>query len=441
MHMQSRLIVEQQQQQQLRLTVEMRQSIAMLQLDMAELASYLNEVSLENPLIDIELPIQWSGSYEPKYVRRSSGTNDPASFVPDGGISMQESLLRQLGWLHISNSDYKIAQFLVGNIDDSGYLAITTEETAVILNCSISEAEHALCLLQTLDPAGIAARTLRECLLLQIRRDPKAPVHAAQAVQDYLEPLAKSQFPLIAKALGVPNDEVRRILHYVRTLNPRPGLQISSAKPMHVVSDAVVALEGDSLAIELRDDLLPVLAINTMYLNDPEIHGDRIVSMYFAEKAREAKAILRGLEKRKLTLYKVIEAVFSKQSEFLRTGTKALLPITLATIADETNLHVSTVSRAVQNKYVQTPWGVYELKHFFTTKINGIHGSDTSDAKIKARLRAIIDSENKSKPLSDQAIAEQLQAEGWNISRRTITKYRKELNILPTLYRKNQSSS
>jgi RNA polymerase sigma-54 factor len=403
------------------------------------LTAFLEEKALDNPLIDLTPPGYAHGMGRRARTKGDGVTRDPLSAAPHRPPTLAETLVRQLSFTPAPENVRRAAAFLAGNLDDSGYVRISLDEAAAILGLPAEDVERGLSLLQSLEPAGIAARDLTECLLLQIGRDASAPPQAETVVRHHLERMAKGRWETVSAQTGISVETLKRIMDYVRRLNPRPGLALSAGpnEARHIVPDAVAYRTGDSFAVRLNESHLPGIAINGHYeaerfRDDPEAYA------YYRAKRGEAQALLLSLEKRKRTLLKVVTAICAAQQPFLHNGPSALRPLSLQAIADATGLHVSTVSRTMRHKHVQTPWGLFALHDLLAHRIGARseNGEDVSDKQVKWRIKEMIDAENKRQPYSDQQIADRLNAEGIAVSRRTVAKYRDQLRILPAAYRR-----
>jgi RNA polymerase sigma-54 factor len=415
---------------------ELQQSLQILQLSGYELEQYLEEQALENPLLEIDPP---PASFRE---RRKAKRNDAGEWHPLARAEAKKETLESmlLGQLRISGVPatlYRIAAFLAGNLDPYGYLAISVAETAALLQQPKELIEQALDRLQALDPAGIGARDLKECLLLQIRRDPSAEPGASMVADQHIHLIAQGKFDKIALLLGISLDEVNRIAAYIRSLKPRPWPEGNGEEPQYVVPDADVRKEDGQCVIRLNPRSLPKLTLNREYSRNLLAAGGPQTEAYVREKVKEANWIVQGLKQRQVTLLRVIQAIFEEQALYLDEGEKALKPLTLRVISEKLQVHESTVSRAVQNKYVRTPYGVMELKFFFCSGLATTAGEYASMKHIKLRLKELISQENKRMPLSDQKIVELLSREGITIARRTVTKYREELHLLSSTLRRS----
>ncbi|MGU3471739.1 RNA polymerase factor sigma-54 [Paenibacillus sp. D51F] len=426
--------LELRQEQRLRLAVtpEIRQSIHMLTLPACELDSYVWELAAENPVLEYE------GTRAGGAVRKggsSSFSGDPISRAAEAEPTLEAELLGQLRLLSLPRRIHQAAAYMAGNLNDDGYLQLSLGEIASELGLDQAEADEALRKLQSLHPAGVGARSLKECLLLQIERDGRSPALAAEAVEHHLDQLAGQRWEAVSSSLGVSRYKVMDIRTYIRSLSPRPCAGISPCKPQTIIPDARIERTASGFDIELNASWEPRLSVNSGY---GRLLGDRRgeADAYLEECYRSAKWIVQSLEKRKRTMRRVLQAIMDGQPGFLEGGASALRPMTLADIAAVVQLHESTVSRAVSGKYVQTPHGVFSLRSFFSASLSADGGDGTSAAAAKQRLKAMIGAENKAHPWSDQQLANLLGEEGIALSRRTVAKYRDELRIPSSSARK-----
>ncbi|EGW37102.1 RNA polymerase factor sigma-54 [Desulfosporosinus sp. OT] len=452
--------------QKLIMTPELRQAITILQLSALDLATYVEDQLLENPLLetqeeimnskeDAEPPVaeesiadeKWDVDWQDYFQDQDENrvrqervvVEDKQRFDPfiASAPTLLEHLLEQLHVQKVSAS-LSVAEYIVGNLDDNGCLTLSLEDIARETNVSLETAEEALALVQTLDPLGVGARNLEECLRLQLPLLGNYPPEFPEFLK-HLEDLAAGRLQRIAHALKISLCQVQEMADLVRKLDPKPGLRFSTpGEVRYVVPDVVIEEIGGEFIILVNDITVPRLGINKAY-RDVLSHEEGTDTRKFVEQKLNAAAwLIRSIEQRRLTLYKVANAIVKWQTEFLRYGTRHLRPLTLRDIAEEIGVHESTVSRATSHKYVQTPRGIYEFKFFFANSMGRGHNNDSSitTEEIKLALRDIITSENPKNPYSDQKIAELLKAKDMGISRRTVAKYRDELGIGATTVRK-----
>ncbi|TGE33893.1 RNA polymerase factor sigma-54 [Desulfosporosinus sp. Sb-LF] len=453
--------------QKLIMTPELRQAITILQLSALELSTYVEEQLLENPLLETqeespdtkeeaEPPVERESSLEEKWevdwqdyfhdqdensVRQERVVLDEKQRMDPfiaAAPTLLEHLMEQLHVQKVTDSSLHVAEYIVGNLNDKGYLMLSLEEIARETNVSLETAEKALVFVQSLDPLGVGARNLEECLRLQLPLLPDYPSELSEFLK-YLEDLAAGRLQRIAHALKIPLNRVQELADLVRKLDPKPGLRFSGPGDVrYVVPDVVIEeIEGEFIIL-VNDITVPRLGINKAY-RDALSHDEGTDTRKFVEQKLNAAAwLIRSIEQRRLTLYKVADAIVRWQTEFLRHGPRHLKPLTLRDIAEEIGVHESTVSRATSHKYVQTPKGIYEFKFFFANSIGRGHNNDSSvtTESIKLALRDIIASENLKSPYSDQKLADLLKTKNMEISRRTVAKYRDELGIAAASVRK-----
>ncbi len=350
---------------------------------------------------------------------------------------LSDHLLRQLHILDLPPPDRDLAECLIGNIDDNGFLRYSLEEIAQQQNADQKHAEQMLFLIQTFEPTGIAARDLKECLLLQLKAHGKENSIAFQLVSSCLPLLEKKQFANISRQLDIPEASVKKALEEIARLQPRPGQAFAARGASFIVPDARIENTDAGPELIMNNDDLPVLTISPAYrrmLKDPETPAETCV--FIRDRIKAARALISAISRRQHTLRQIINAIVDAQQDFLTQPDAPLKPMTLQQIALATEKDISTISRAVHQKYLQTPRRTIELRTLFHGGIEQASHIVISSEEIKSKIRTLIDQENKTDPLSDQAISDLLQPNGVAISRRTITKYREEMRILPSLSRR-----
>ena len=413
----------------LSLTPELLQSIRILQLSGGELLSFIEEQAAENPLVELD--------WKQRGMERKSGVRkkndgvypDVLNTVSDSRATLEDHVLGQLRMEGPPPDLFRAAAFLAGNLNDSGYLEGSLPELAGMLGISERRMEEALAVIQSLDPPGLGARSLQECLLLQIRRDPEAPRGTRETVERHLKAFAQGRWDAIRSDLQLSAEEMEDIARYIRSLNPRPGQGFASSHPPAAVPDVIVEYADGNVNITVNDAFLPRIRLNDEYarhLNDRLTGEERL---YLQEKMQQAIALIRGIEKRKQTLLRVIAAILEEQRGFLEYGFFGLKPLNLKRISEKVELHESTVSRAIQHKFIQTAHGVFEIKRLFSAPLKSTKGGEVSAQSVKAMIRQIILNEDKSRPLSDQQISSIMSGMGIRVSRRTVAKYRDEMRI------------
>ncbi len=351
--------------------------------------------------------------------------------------SLQDQLLEQLRLSDVDPALAKAAELVIGSINDSGYLETPAADIAMAAGCDMNTVEKAIQLVQTFDPPGIGARSVSECLHIQLQRRGEKNKLMYRLVDEYLEEIARNHLPHIAKELQIDMDYLQELIADLRTLKPHPGAAIAPDMPVYVIPEIEVAIENDELVIRGHDGWMPKLNISKHYeamLEDPTTPPD--AQKYLREKLLSAQTLMRSLEQRKSTIRRITEALTVVQRDFFFKGKEALKPLTMQQIADRLNLHETTISRAIANKYMQTPFGIVEFRDFFTGGYQNASGEDVSTGAIKEKIRKIIEAEPPTKPLSDDKISQMLAKEGFTVARRTVAKYRESLGIPGTSIRK-----
>lgn len=450
------------QQQKLLMTPELRQAIAILQMSTLELSEYISRELEENPFLD-EKEGEESGDVD-KNLELEDGTGRTEEWLElfhdrDIGLntgekaedksfdnfltrrpSLYEHLEFQLHMIYQQPDDLIIGNFLIGSIDSNGYLVVDPAEVAKQLNVSQERVIEVLEMIQTFHPHGVGARDLSECLLLQLRHYGKESEIARAIIENHLTDMASGKINKIATHLGVSLQQVQEICDLIRTLDPRPGMQYGNSNEIKYILPDVFAEKVDGEYIVVINDFnFPRLTINNVYeniLRQPNSFN-RDARKYLEEKMGAAVWLIRSIEQRRMTLYKVARCIVDIQKDFLDNGVEYMKPLNLRQVADIVEVHESTVSRATTNKYIQTPQGLFELKYFFSTGVGACHGSQKISARsIKHMVEEMVAAEDQTNPLSDEAISALLKKKGIKISRRTVAKYRQELGILSTMARK-----
>ncbi|WP_010499703.1 RNA polymerase factor sigma-54 [Paenibacillus elgii] len=424
----------------LNLTPELKQSIHILQCSSAELSEYLQTQAVENPLVELV----WPGSEKR---RRERGRQKPGGAWEDDGEpawhrvasqtdTLETALLSQLRLLDLPWPLDHIARYIAGNLDTNGYLVCGLEEIGRACRADESDVRLALRQVQSLEPTGVGARSLWECLQIQIRVDAAAHPNAEAIVTDHWEDLVSGKWKRIADKMSIRPDEVRAALDYIRSLNPRPGAAYDAPPPVYAAPDAIVSKAGDSFRVDLCDAGVPCVTVNEDYRKWLPECRDELARQYLNEHLMSAKWLIRALEQRKATLQRVVEAIVEEQGDFFHSGVSYLKPMSLKPIANRLGIHESTVSRATQHKFVLSPQGLSEMKSFFSGGIASADGT-ASASGVKESIKRLIENEDKRSPLSDQRIAEILMESGICISRRTVVKYREELRLLSSRLRRS----
>ena len=377
-----------------------------------------------------------SGSYS----GRSREAKDKRQFFFDS-IATQETLQQNLiGQLNQTalNADYrKAAELIIGNIDDNGFLQSTPEEMALNAGIPEEDFERMLALIRSFYPPGVGARDLRECLLIQLERDGKQNSLEYKIISEHMEDLGKRRFPEIARRMGMSVEKVQECANNIARLNPRPGQIFTAAPPNYVLPDVTVEKMDGEYQVILNGEQIPHLRISNTY-KDIMAQGNNgsEVKDYIRDKIRSGKFLIRSIHQRQQTISNIAQLIVSRQRDFFEHGSSHLKPMTMKEIADAVGVHETTVSRAVSGKYMATPWGVFEMKYFFTSGYQTASGESMSNTSVKDVVLDLVKNENGNAPLSDMEIVEILRERGIPIARRTVAKYRTELNILPSNMRR-----
>lgn len=351
--------------------------------------------------------------------------------------TLQQHLLEQLNTADVSGTQRRAAELIIGNIDDFGFLPISLQEIAATSQIPIADLQPMLELIQTFHPVGVGAHNLGECLLIQLRRLGKESGLEYRIVDQHLEDLGRKKFPEIARRLGVSVDEVQRAANFISTLDPKPGQIFAPDPNSYVLPDVIVEKVGDDYSVALTGDQIPHLRISKTYkdLMAQGRNGSEVRD-YIREKIRSGKFLIKSIHQRQQTILNIANEIVNRQREFLDDGTPFLKPMTMVQIAEVVGVHETTVSRAISGKYMATPQGVFEMKYFFTPGYQTAHGVALSNTSVKEAIGDLVRHEEARNPLSDKEIVEILSERGIPIARRTVAKYRAELNILPSNLRK-----
>jgi RNA polymerase sigma-54 factor len=354
--------------------------------------------------------------------------------------TLADHLTWQLRMGEFTPEERTIGDLLVGNADDNGYLRIGVEDVAFEAGADPATVERVLARMQDFEPAGVLARDLRECLLIQLRQRGEEAGVAAAVVRDHLPLLEARRFDRLAREIGVEPEEVARAAALIASLEPKPGRDFTTQDVRYVIPDVFVEKMDGEWVVHLNDDGMPRLRVSNAYkrmLVDEE--GSTEAKNYIREKLSSAQWLIRSIQQRQSTLFKVTTSIVRFQKGFLEHGVKALRPLRLKDVAEDIDMHESTVSRATANKWVHTPQGTLELKYFFTSSIRSSDGEDFSAESVKEQIRGIIESEDPRKPFSDQHIAQVLAGSNVEIARRTVAKYREIMGILPSSKRRQMA--
>jgi RNA polymerase sigma-54 factor len=351
--------------------------------------------------------------------------------------SLQDNLLEQLKFSEVAPELKPIIEYIIGNIDDTGYYKGNPDEIASSLGTTEQAVEQAFELVHSFDPPGIGARSIKENLLIQLRRKKVKNRKLYSLVEDHLDELGRNKLPLIAKQMNITVDDVAALREQLQTLNPHPGSAVAATQPVFVVPELEIEQSPDGEFIISSDDNIPRLNISQTYLdllNDPATSKE--TKAYIREKLLKGKMLMRSLEQRQSTLRRIADLILDMQYDFFHHGVEQLHPMTMREVADKLALHETTISRAIANKYLKTPNGLFEFKFFFTGGYQSDAGEEVSSRSVKEQIRDIIEAENVAKPLSDNKISAMLEAKGLKVARRTVAKYREALGIPATSLRR-----
>ncbi|AYE59609.1 RNA polymerase factor sigma-54 [Lactiplantibacillus plantarum] len=430
---------QQRQSQKLAMTQRLQQSIQMLQFNVEELRDFLTQKALENPLIDVDT--NWNNNHASLNAAKNVTTK--ADFIERVSTSNQHSLFEYLlDQIHLTMRDTHLRQivlYLIEYVDVNGYLRIDERQVRQETKATPIELLDAITLLQQLDPPGVGARSLQEALMLQTENDDHAPNLAYIILEESFDELVNRQWDLLAKKYQVTLADISSIYDYVRTLTPVPGAAIGQETTGYIFPDLVVTNQGGQLALRTASMAQPVVKFRSRYYQQMGQHDDQEVTEYLKEKKSEYDWIANSLQQREATIFRVGTAIIERQADFFLEKTTDLRPLLLRDVAQQLKVHESTISRSINGKYIQTDFGMFELKRFFTKAVSKrpTGGKIVSADSVQHRIMTLIEQENKEKPLSDQKIVQILNAENVELSRRTVAKYRENLNI-PSSSRRKQ---
>ncbi|MFP4105905.1 MAG: RNA polymerase factor sigma-54 [Phycisphaerae bacterium] len=400
--------------------------------DFSRLSDYEDEFGQEN-LYETAIP---TGPSSSGGVEASNAKMEAMANTADRGQTLNEYLLDQWRFVEVDEETRRLGELIINNLEDDGYLRTRLDELAAgsDLETTEQQLEDTLGIVQTLDPTGIAARDLKECLHLQLQAAAASGAQVGlemELVLRYLRDIEMNRLPRIAKRTGKSMEEIKQGIDNLSRLNPRPGLLIGERSVPIVSPDVIVELdEDDQIVVRMADGNTPNLYISDTYKKLAKLRStDPKARKYLRRNIRSADWLIGAIEQRRDTVYRVVKEVFKVQREFLEHGTEALKPLPMADVAEKVEVHVATVSRAVSGKYVQTPKGIFPLRMFFSGGTKTADGDDMAWDAVKAKLREVVDNEDKSKPLNDEKLAKELQKHGIDIARRTVAKYRNILDI------------
>jgi RNA polymerase sigma-54 factor len=403
-------------------------------------ATEASDTSTTDPFDEIDFGSFFDDYLDPGYKSPASESVEKPSFETflSQPQTLPDYLRSQLSVSLIDDDTRDAAESIIGNLDEDGYLTASLDEMASYGGHDRALMDKALKAVQSLDPAGVGARDLKECLLLQIEgKNGKGGV-AWQIVSSHMRLLETRQFKELARVLGRPQEHIDIAMGMIRHLNPRPGIRYSGPGARTVEPDVYFVRDGDDFIITMNDDELPQLRLNAQYrkMLDRDQGATKEVRDYVRERYTSAIQLMKNIEQRKQTILRVCDAIKRRQMEFLSMGIDYLKPMMIKDVAEEVGVHPSTVSRAVASKYAHTPHGVYELRYFFSEAVQGPSGGETPLLLLKRKVKKMIEEEDQRHPLTDEQITSRLQAEGIDVTRRTVAKYREDLKIPSTHQRR-----
>jgi RNA polymerase sigma-54 factor len=460
------------QSQKLSIGPQMQQSLQILQAPTLELRQIIQQEIEINPVLELESPEislddampddpdepddiaaisqmdeEWREYWAQTRMvdnNRRSDDQERWQYLMDSIVApttLQEHLVTQLRTLNLTDQNLiENVEFLIGNLGDDGLLHTNVSDMSLQQAVPLEDLVAAKAILQSFDPVGVGAEDLRECLLIQLERLGKTHSLAHRLVDQYLEDLAHKRYPVLARKLGVPIEQISRAADFIGTLDPRPAQRFTVSSNTYVNPDIVVERQGGEWVAVMNNDHLPNLRISNAYkdlLGQSSSNQD--VRLYIREKIRGGKFLIRSIHQRQQTIQKIATEIVKHQLEFLNNGPSQLRPLNMATVAEEVGVHETTVSRAISGKYIATPHGVFELKFFFSHGVRTESGEDLSNNSVKNAISELIKNELKTKPLSDDKLTKLLDTQGIKVARRTVAKYREALGILPSHLRKSFS--
>ncbi|MBF0339513.1 MAG: RNA polymerase factor sigma-54 [Magnetococcales bacterium] len=470
---------------QLVMTPQLQMAIRLLQMSSLDLAEYLQEELDKNPLLERdesgsgglegedpsaqeklaksddlmdaaspmmettisdELPVDadWSDVYSgdsfgaAQFETTSGSEAPPLENTLTRGDSLFDHLTWQLGVTAVNNRERVFGMAIIDAIDDNGYLGADLSVLAEMTGASLDDMEDALLLVQSFDPPGVAARNLAECLLLQLKAQKRA-VPPFTALLEHLEDLARRDYRKLKRVLKLDDDDLADAVDVIQSLNPKPGLAFGAEQANYIIPDVFVRKQDGEWVVEVNPETVPKLRINRAYekaINDRMSEKDK---RFMTDNARSAQWLIKSLEQRSSTIYRVAESIVRFQKDFLEYGPEYLRPLILKDVADDIGVHESTASRVTSNKYMHTNRGIFELKFFFSSSLASDSGENHSSEAVKFKIRKLVEGESPRRPLSDEKLAKMLQDQGIAVARRTVAKYRDALNIPSSSRRKRLS--
>lgn len=441
--------LEMSQKQELVMTTELRQAIEILQYNSLELNDFINEQLLENPTLEKESDldkfdeIDWEAVGDDEYHNRYSGDSyysDHEDYNYENFISknmeLKEFLETQLVFSNLDEKYYDVARYLINSVDINGYLEYDHEKIHEIFDISDEMINEVVLYLQEFEPVGVCARDIKECLMIQLYRKDDANDLARVIVEEYLDELSKNNLKKIAKALDISIKKVQEVSDYIKTLEPKPGRIYNNVDTKYIEADVILKKVDGEYRITIPNYTAPRLYLSSFYkkiVKDSKTKENE--KEYIKKKMQSALFLIKSIEQRRNTIYRVVEEILNKQYDFFEKGVLYLKTLNMKDVADALDIHESTVSRTANGKYLQCSHGLFEIKYFFQAGIETENGGISAES-IKLLIKKMIDEEDKTKPISDQKITDNLAEHGINCSRRTIAKYRKAIGVRSSRKRK-----
>lgn len=438
------------QEQKLIMTQQMQMSIKILQLSSFELQEYIEKEIQENPLLEAKYDkkedklnykeiikyLEFDDYTHNNYVKGDDEEVSPFNFISNKK-SLKEYLKEQIADFDEKDCIKHICNYIIENIDSKGYLGVSIEDISKEIHIPLNVAEKALVIVQSLEPYGVGARDLKECLKIQLYQRKMGNYKLLQIIDNHLEDIAENRYNIIGKSLNITPMEAQRYGDIIKKLQPKPSSGFYTGEEVnYIIPDAYIKKIGEKYYIIMNDDLVPKLMINNLYKGIINKNEDKSAVEYVKSRLDSAAFLIKSIENRKSTIYRVLESILEIQKEYFDYGERYLKPMTLKEIADNLNMHESTISRAIRDKYIHTSKGTIKIKNLFTTSIQGNNSDNMSSINVKKLISNLIDKEDKKNPLSDQYISDELKKVNVNISRRTVTKYREEMGIKSSKGRK-----
>jgi len=439
--------------QKLSMTPELIQAIKILQLNNMDLTDYVQTELMENPILEedkrasendgeptvVEIDIRdriVEDNYDDDNYKQWESSPDKEDYTFEQYTSAEETLQdflnEQLQLSRLKGRQKDICSFIIDAVDENGYLTMTTEEIMKEFNADEDEVENVLAFVQNMEPSGVGARSLAECLEIQLASRGLLTDEMEYVIEHMLQDVADNKISSIAREVGLKNEQVQQMIDLIRTLEPKPGRQfaVGGETTRYVVPDIIVEKINGEYVVSTNETSIPKLMVSSYYsqLSQSAKHDEEL-NKYLTNRFNSAMWLIRSIEQRKQTIFNVAVAIVHYQIDFFENGEKYIKTLTLKQIADELGIHESTVSRAINGKYMQSPRGVYELKYFFSSGVAVSSGEGLSSNSVKSIIRDMIDAEDTKKPLSDQDMVEMLREKGIEISRRTVAKYRESMGI------------